>query len=75
MSVMKWQVLIPHPGGQPEAGFGTHRLGTTAISMASTHGHLEGTGEFGYLFLLFRATWAPWVCRQGWSRRGGRCGV
>lgn len=74
--VVKWQVLVPHPGGQPEVGFGTHRLGATpAISMALTHGHLEGVGEFGCLFLLFRAMWAPRACRQGWSRRGGRCGV
>lgn len=40
-------VLVPHPGGQSEVGFGTHRLGATpAISMALTHGHLEGVGEF-----------------------------
>lgn len=35
-----------------------------AISMALTQGYLEGVGDFGHLFLLFRAMWAPWPCRQ-----------
>ena len=74
--MLKRQVLVhgrelrpsPHPGGPAgrrlwyQQAWGDPR----PISMALTQGHLEGVGDFGRPFLLFRATWAPQACRQGW---------
>lgn len=74
--MVKWQVLVPHPGGQPKAGFGTHRLGATlAISMGLTHGHLEGVGRIRVSVPALQSHVGTMGMQTGLEEeRGGRVG-